>query len=189
MLTNLSKKRFYFSLPCSRDLKNIVKLPLLEREDKYKIINIWKEKYKDNKYVISDYMDINKYEVIKNNCKNNSHFIIPFKNNNGYITYYTQFIDSKLIFVTSLEYYNKHKSNSTPFITLHFFDEFKNKEIILSKIHIINPAISKYQAIKIYNNILSFYYDTNYFQYVKKFNNDSRNFNYDKFFGKFKEIF
>ncbi|CDU16961.1 hypothetical protein YYC_03939 [Plasmodium yoelii 17X] len=182
-------KRFYFSLPCSRELKNIVKLPLLEREDSNKIINIWRDKYKDNKYVIADYVNTSKYELVKKNCKNNAHFIIPCKNQNGYINFYSQFVDNKLVFITPLESYNKLRSNSVPYVTLNFFDELKNKEIILTKLTIVNNTITKDQANKFYKYILSFYSDSNYFQYIKKFNNDSRNFNYDEFFNKFKHIF
>ncbi|GAW82831.1 ATP synthase mitochondrial F1 complex assembly factor 1 [Plasmodium gonderi] len=183
------RKRFYFSLPTSRELKNIVKLQLLERQDKEKIINIWKERYKNDKYVVTDYITINKYELIKNNCKNNSHFIIPHMNQNGYINFYCQFIDDKLVFVTALGDYNKFRSNSMPYVTLNFFDELKNKEIILTKLNILNSTITKNQAIKFYNYILSFYSDFNYFQYVNKFNNDSRNFHYESFFNKFKHMF
>ncbi|SBS87082.1 ABC transporter B family member 7, putative (ABCB7) [Plasmodium ovale curtisi] len=160
------RRRFYFSLPCSRELKNIVKLQLLEREDKDKIINIWKEKYKNNKYVIADHIGICKYELIKKNCKNNCHFIIPYKNQNGYINFYSQFIDTKLVFITPLEGYNKFRSNSVPYVTLNFFDELKNKEIVLTKLNIINNTITKDQAKKFYMYILSFYSDFNYFQYV-----------------------
>ncbi|GAB68309.1 hypothetical protein PCYB_131840, partial [Plasmodium cynomolgi strain B] len=173
----------------SRALKNIVKLPLLEREDKQKIIHIWKERYQNDKYVVADHINIGKYEQIKNNCKNNSHFIIPQRNQNGYINFYSQFIDHKLLFITALEEYNKLRENSTPYVTLHFFDELKSREIILTKLNIVNNVITKNQAIKFYNYILSFYSDANYFTYVCKFNNDSRNFHYDAFIDKFKHMF
>ncbi|CRG95910.1 ATP synthase mitochondrial F1 complex assembly factor 1, putative [Plasmodium gallinaceum] len=182
-------KRFYFSLPCSRELKNVVKLQLLEKEHKDKIISIWKDKYKDDKNIIADYVNIEKYELIKKNCKNNSHFIIPHKNKNGYINFYSQFIDCKLVFVTPLHDYNKFRTNSIPYITLNFFDELKNKDIVLTKLSIINKIITKDEAYKFYNYILSFYSDFNYFQYVYKFNNDSRNFSYNCFFDKFKHLF
>ncbi|VWU51874.1 ATP synthase mitochondrial F1 complex assembly factor 1, putative [Hepatocystis sp. ex Piliocolobus tephrosceles] len=188
MLNNF-KKRFYFTLPCSRELKNIVKLPLLEKESKDKIISIWKERYENNKYVISDYINKCKYELIKNNCKNNAHFIIPSKNENGFINFYSQFIDTKLVFITPLQSYYQYKHNSVPYITLNFFDDLKNKDIILTKLNIVNNTITKEQAIKFYNYIISFYSDFNYFQYVNKFNNDSRNFNYNDFFNKFKQLF
>ncbi|SBT72019.1 ATP synthase mitochondrial F1 complex assembly factor 1, putative [Plasmodium malariae] len=151
--------------------------------------NRFKEKYKNEKYVIADYINIQKYELIKKNCKNNSHFIIPSKKQNGYINFYSQFIDYKLVFVTPLEDYNKYKSNSMPYITLNFFDELKNKEIILTKLNIINNTITKDQAKKIFNYIQFFYADFNNFQYVYKFNNDSRNFNYKAFFNKFQNMF
>lgn len=186
---NVKGKRFYFTLPCSRELKNVVKLPLLEKESKEKIINIWREKFKEENHVIADYMSTNKYESIKKNIQRNSHFIIPLKKQNGFLNFYSQFLDAKLVFITPLENYKKSKTNSIPQVTLNFFDELKNKEIVLTKVHIINNSILKQEAHKLYNLILAFYSDANLFNYVQKFNNDSRNFSYEEFLSKCKHLF
>lgn len=186
---NVERKRCYFTLPCSRELKNVVKLPLLEKESKEKIINIWREKFKEENHVIADYISTNKYESIKKNIKKNSHFIIPLKKQNGFLNFYSQFLDAKLLFITPLEIYKKSKTNSIPHVTLNFFDELKNKEIILTKVHIINNSILKQEAHKLYNLILAFYSDANLFTYVQKFNNDSRNFSYEEFLSKCKHLF
>lgn len=184
------KTRFFsFSLPCAHELKKVVKLALLEKESKENIINIWKEKYKDEKHVISDYVSTKKYELLKTNRKNNSHFIIPLKNKNGILNFYSQFIDTKLVFITPLENYKKSKTNSIPYITLNFFDELKNKDIVLTKLHILNNSILKQEAYKMYQFLLAFYFDANLFKYVQTFNNDCRNFSYEEFISKFKHMF
>ena len=55
----------YFSYPCPRKLREIVKLSVLEKENKEQIKEIWKEYHQEKSKLISDVVDGKLMNTIK----------------------------------------------------------------------------------------------------------------------------
>lgn len=58
-------KKFYFSYPCPRKLKEIVKVTLFEREQPSKIKEIWKQYYTEKPHAIGVDIDADEMQLIK----------------------------------------------------------------------------------------------------------------------------
>lgn len=57
-------KNFSFTYPCPRNLREIVKMSLIEREPKHKVSSIWDNYHKDRTESISDTLSKNDYETL-----------------------------------------------------------------------------------------------------------------------------
>jgi hypothetical protein len=57
-------KKFYFSYPCPRKLREIVKITLFEREQPNKIKEIWQKYYEEKPYAVGFYITAQEMNMI-----------------------------------------------------------------------------------------------------------------------------
>ncbi|EEA04719.1 uncharacterized protein CMU_037840 [Cryptosporidium muris RN66] len=180
---SLSRCIIHTLTPIPKYLKDIAKIPLLEREDSTCIKAIWKERFQYSRNIIVDTINSETYTNIYLAAKVNPMFIIPPSekhNSFHWMIFQCQEYPLKHILITYIKEFNN--GNFTPFIIFNWFNELqKSKSLVLLKLDIIHPGISKLQGSFIFNYILRCYQDPKIFQFVKIFNQSPREFNINQF--------
>ena len=60
------QRKSYFSYPCPRKLREIVKMSLMERESKENIKTIWEEYHSNKPKTVAYTIDANEINIIRN---------------------------------------------------------------------------------------------------------------------------
>jgi ATP synthase F1 complex assembly factor 1 len=63
-LTFKSIKNFAFTYPCPRNLREIMKLSLIEREPKQKIVELWQSYHRSKLDCISESLEKHDYDLL-----------------------------------------------------------------------------------------------------------------------------
>jgi ATP synthase F1 complex assembly factor 1 len=77
-------RKGYFSYPCPRKLREIVKISLFEREQPSTIKDLWKQYYEEKPRAFGLNVNENELNIMLRNANNNPFFIFPVRKNTGY---------------------------------------------------------------------------------------------------------
>lgn len=112
------QKKSYFSYPCPRKLREIVKMSLMERETKDTIKTIWEEYHSNKPRTVAYIIEANEMNILRKKYyshyfsgKANPVFLFPVKKDQGYYNMISQSQDKS--FVIHYLHRSIHSSNTT----------------------------------------------------------------------------
>lgn len=81
MLINCFPKiyQFAFTYPCPRKLREIMKMSLIERENKEKVVQIWMDYHKERDSTVSYALSKKEYEQLSTNSTHSPMCLLPIK--------------------------------------------------------------------------------------------------------------
>lgn len=172
-------KRPYFSYPCPRKLREIVKVTLFEREQPEKIKEIWQTYYDEKPNAIGTDIKADEMKLIIENGKANPFFIFPVRKQSGHYILLAQNQEKSFIY-TFLEDYKANPHNATPYLVVTMFDELVFKKgVALVRGDVIGD-LSKKESEIIFNMTKLHYTNETFYKKVVTFNRDSSNFNHQE---------
>jgi hypothetical protein len=175
-----------FTYPGPTKLKDITKLPLLERETPENIRGIWLKYHNEDvradgkRPTFGDTFQKDQYSLLKLRAQQCPMFVLPVVRPKGYITMVTQWQD-RFCLITSLEEFQKRRSFSFPHVAVQFFTELMDsKSLVLSRTELFSPDLNREEGILLYNNLMRFYLqDREFRKFVEPFNKRPNEFDFN----------
>eukprot|EP00472_Partenskyella_glossopodia_P008988 CAMPEP_0197528988 /NCGR_PEP_ID=MMETSP1318-20131121/26966_1 /TAXON_ID=552666 /ORGANISM="Partenskyella glossopodia, Strain RCC365" /LENGTH=201 /DNA_ID=CAMNT_0043084297 /DNA_START=21 /DNA_END=626 /DNA_ORIENTATION=- len=170
-----------FTYPTPRKLDELVKVPLLLMEDADKISEIWDNYHKDRPGVFAGVLKgKRKFEVLMQRGKKCPRFMYPIKSlgddKGGFFVLVSEFQGKHCLF-TSYEDLVDKKDQAQPHLVVTFYDELiSEKDIVLVRTDICNPALSDEATRKVNRALLTSYLTSQGYEMVDKFNHEPREF-------------
>lgn len=177
-----AKGNVQFSWPVPRQLREVVKMSAIQREDALAIKYMWTEQFKANPRVCTNSMLESDHQKTDANMKRASMFLCPLHINNGVINLLVQCQDSRHILLTSVEQFRADSMNAPPYAIVTCFDELLDaKGVALWRIDGISLDINRNQLFFLLKYVQACYQDPNLFLWVERFNHAPRSFSYEEF--------
>jgi ATP synthase F1 complex assembly factor 1 len=171
-----------FTYPSPRQLKDLVKIPLLAMETPHKITTVWRQRHDDDMARVGDVLPTTLYNTITSNSKQFPMFIFPVHRNNGFTVLVAQWQDKHCLFV-GLEQFQKHDADAHPVVVLTFYDDFKDKkDIVLARFDITDPVVTKAEVQKLFKDVTHYYTTESGLNWVRDFNLRPQTFDAENFF-------
>lgn len=78
------KYNFAFTYPCPRKLREVMKMSLIERENKDNILSLWMNYHKGKQNNVAYCMSKSEYNLFTRNSTESPLFLLPLKRNSGH---------------------------------------------------------------------------------------------------------
>ncbi|EKX73504.1 conserved hypothetical protein [Theileria equi strain WA] len=191
MFLRLQCRRFSFTYPVPKSLREVAKVQLLQQRDPETIKQLWNAQFAEKREVVTTSMSVKAYETLSFNSKSAPMFILPVKRGSGsYFNAILQFASKSVLYTSVDSFKAKGLPNSEPYFILTFFDELAHRDVVLVRGDVINTRdVSKENARALMDNTIMFYTDFNLFQWVKTFNKRPQEFDYEEFKRKCSKLF
>mmetsp|Transcript_6615 Transcript_6615/g.13392 ORF Transcript_6615/g.13392 Transcript_6615/m.13392 type:complete len:240 (-) Transcript_6615:927-1646(-) len=132
-----------FTLPVPKKLRDVVKLPLLEKQPTAKVRTIWMEHYRDHPTVVADVLSGAAHDQFTKRAARFPMFVFPVLRPKGFITLLSQY-QEKHFLMTSLEEYRQSAVLASPcFILSNYDDLVETKSISLLRGEAFIGKVSK----------------------------------------------
>lgn len=179
-------------LPAPPELRDIVKLELLEQETEQRIEQIWLDQYRFDPRYISRTLNKTDHEKLMLRFEECPIFIWPinYESTSKYYVLLSQY-QHKHIFLTSIDSYNSNAENASAFMSITFYDELllkqPQKNISLIRGEVIQSVHLQIETARnLLDEILSNYKDDQqYKDYIQKFNKNPQGFDIDQYLNTF----
>lgn len=176
-------KRFNFTYPSPKLLKDIVKLPLLATEPAEHIKDIWAVRHENDEARLCLTLDQKVFQQMTGNGINFPNFVIPVHRANGFSVLVSQWQGKKHCLFTGLENFQRNPQNAHPVAVLTFYDEFeKAKGIVLGRIDITDPMVDKKEMQRVLEILMESYLQEHGLERVRTFNKMPDKFDFESFF-------
>eukprot|EP00397_Hematodinium_sp_SG-2012_P068224 GEMP01109629.1.p1 GENE.GEMP01109629.1~~GEMP01109629.1.p1 ORF type:complete len:205 (+),score=44.62 GEMP01109629.1:37-615(+) len=175
-------------LHITKQLGDIVKLPLFRLEEPTKARDIWLSK--DKPRTIHGVMTADEFSRFRTASQACPNFILPVprpiqEQSPGYFNVFLQFQHNVLMFTSLAEY--QQDRNALPYLVVAFFDELlTSHKMAFLRGDIVSPNLTKDQAAEVILLARQFYLHEDKFRWVKTFNERPREFDYDAFTREFR---
>ncbi|KAF4657217.1 hypothetical protein FOL47_008548 [Perkinsus chesapeaki] len=175
--------RTTFTMPIPKELNEIVRLPLFEREEPIKIRSMWLEHINEKPRSIGAVMARPEWEAFHKNALACPMFIVPVQKPEGYFNMVSQIQDGKYCLLTFLDHFRTNPTEAPPFMVLNFFDDLlKTKDLALLRADLISPDLSKSEGEAVIRMLREFYCQPSLFKrWVETFNLRPRDFDFADF--------
>ena len=177
-------------MPAPPELRDIVKLELLEQEPEQRIKEIWLDQYRSDPRYISRTLTRNHLETISKRFEESPMFIWPIQleENKRYFVLLSQY-QHKHIFFTSIDSYNNNPENAPPYFSITFYDDLvtKQKDIALIRGEVIEAIRLRIETARnLMDDLLQKYQDEAVYQStIQKFNIDPQGFDLEAYLSSF----
>ena len=185
------KRNFVYGmgLPAPPELRDIVKLELLEQETEKRIEEIWLDQYRFDPRYISRSLDKTNHEKIISRFEECPIFIWPinYSTTNRYYVLLSQY-QHKHIFLTSIDSFNNDPENASAFMSVTFYDDLltKQKNISLIRGEVIQSVHLQIEiARNLMDDIIDKYKDDEKYRDVQNFNKNPKGFDLDAYLNTF----
>ena len=170
-----TKRWMSFSYPAPRALNEITNLPLLELEDADTVKKIWKVHHQEQSTSISGTLSGAQYEMLESRAASSPFFVFPVPRDEGHFILLSQ-AQGKHFLYTFLEDYKNNPETATPYLSLTFYDDFKDtKDLVLARGD-ISDMLKKPEAERIMEFTTSFYLDN--YEEIESFNHTPDKFDF-----------
>lgn len=172
-----------FSYPAPRTLAGVVNMNLFAQEPAERIKEIWEQYHAASVTAMAKVIPTATYKAIESRAPNCRNFVLPIDNENGFFVVVAQYQD-KSWFVTYVEDFKKNPDAAQPYLVITIYPELsESKGLVLLRADICALAtLTKTDAARILEQLVTFYGDDTHFQHVYSFNKTPREFNYESAF-------
>lgn len=182
-----SKAGAGFSYPGARTLEQIVKLELLENEQKEKIRSIWEEFHADKDDAVATTLSADEFQALVKRAEAAPYFIFPVYRQEGFFNMLCQFQQSCFL-ITYLEAFKENPSAAPPCVAVSLYDDLlEKKELTLVRADVIN-MLDKTESSLLLKQLLASYQDDKLYEHVDKFNNKPEQFDFEAYRVMVKEV-
>jgi len=168
------------------ELRDIVKLELLEEQTNDEIKNVWLKQYRNDESRISYAFNEEQWEKLKSRLKESKLFIYPTPWKQKYFVLLSQMQEKHLFFVPA-ELFHRDPTTASPYVSISFYDDFLyDKGLILARAEISALAhVTRDSMLFLMGEFFHYYQDDEAYELVKQFNYDSNNFDLQGFIEKY----
>ena len=182
-------RRFTFTYPCPRKLREVIKMSLFEKESASTIKTLWTEYHASRPANVSSVITSTQYLTLNKRLKESPFFLFPLKRQSGYFFILSQSQEKSNLF-TFLETFKANPGNATPYFVLTLFDELIfMKGLVLVRGDVIDHLITKAEASLLLRSYMAYYIESGLYEEVHKFNHSPATFNHENhvinFFSRF----
>ena len=180
-------------LPAPPELRDIVKLELLEQETDQKIEQIWLDQYRFDPRYISRALSRQQHETLTRRFEESPLFIWPihYESTNKYYVLLSQY-QHKHLFFTSIDSFNNNPENAPPYFSVTFYDDLlmKQKNVALVRGEVIEAIHLRIEtARQLMDDLLLQYQDEGSYQdNIRKFNTDPNGFDLESYLNTFEFV-
>jgi len=169
---------FGFASPA--ELRDIVKIELLEQQETSEIKKIWLKQFKKDELRAPFVFSEEQWQTLKKRLAENKMFIFPTPWKQKYFVLVSQQLEKHIFFVP-VEAYQKDINAASPYVSLSFYNDFVHDHgIVLARAEIINLArMTKDNMMFLLGEFFHYYTDDEAYRLVHQFNHDSKNFDVD----------
>ena len=173
-----SKYRAGFSFPAPRKLADVVKLPLLDREEPHRVASIWREHHAGRLDAVAEVWSPAEWAAIAERKRRCPRFLYPVHKPGGaYFTLYAEWQDSFCIFAF-LDDYRRNPSAAEPYLSVALYDDLLvRKQTVLVRGD-FSGHLRKADAAHLLTLMRHFYFTEP--RAVETFNLDPRSFDWAK---------
>ena len=178
------------SMPAPPELRDIVKLELLEKEPEQRIEEIWLDQYRFDPRYISRALNRNQHQTISKRFEESPMFVWPIKHEESgkYFVLLSQY-QHKHIFFTSIDSYNNNPENAPTYFSMTFYDDLitQQRDIALVRGEVIEAIRLRIEtARELMDDLLERYQDdTKYKDHIQKFNINPQGFDIEAYLDTF----
>ncbi|CAI2381152.1 unnamed protein product [Moneuplotes crassus] len=174
--TCLPCRQFSFNYPCPRNLREIMKMSLIEIESPETVKTIWSTYHKERKNTICHVFSATQYQQFHQNLTYAPIFLYPMKKPGGHYNLVSQ-AQNKSILFTTLEEYRQNPGSASPYLILTMYNELLiSKGLGLMRGDIFGNFQGD-EATKLMHMCIDSYMNESMYQYAKRFNHEPDRFN------------
>ncbi|KAL8439003.1 hypothetical protein Efla_002412 [Eimeria flavescens] len=163
--------RGYFSLPSELKLKDVVKLPLLQRLSRERIKEVWMSHLLSQPHLHAETLNRVQYEVLTVNARHTPMFVVPLPRGAGAFEMLVAQFQRNCCLLTSLEQYKKNPLSASPLFLLIAYGELAaSHDLALLKGDSLSAAVGPREAQHLTRVLLQSYLDPSRYEWVKAFN-------------------
>lgn len=141
----------------ARRLGDIVKLPLLQREPKERVAEIWAGHHQTRPDAIGRSLEAAHFELLQSRAAPAPMFIFPVHRSGGHFVLLSQFQQQRHFLLTYLEDYKRHGGHARPNLSLTFHDDLaRDKGIVLLRAD-LESLLTKREAEHLVDQLLQTY--------------------------------
>ena len=168
-----------FSYITPKKLKEIAKLPLLERSEPARIEEVWQEFHSKKSSSVSAVLTSTEYATMISCGGESRMFVFPVPQvGGGFFSVLTQWQGPHCL-VTYLEEFKKNPETASALLSLTMYDELLSAKQLALVRGDFTAGISKEEAQKLMMMIFRYYLDPEAYRKVYDFNNRPREFDID----------
>lgn len=173
----------------STSINSIVKVELLEKENKEQVTNIWTGHFLQKEDCISAVVEPEAYEKLYKKGLQYPSFVLPLQRSEQGVEFYFVQFSGDQIYLTSLLEFKTFGSNATPHLVINHYTEFKEtKSIVLMMGQVQrNPVGSLYmtsQEAQYLTYLIQLFYligsKENHISLLETFHKNPMEFDYEK---------
>ncbi|KAA8494448.1 ATP synthase mitochondrial F1 complex assembly factor 1 [Porphyridium purpureum] len=172
-----------FTLPVAKSLREVVKLPLMEKASAGEIKQIWSEHYKQHQTAMGDVLTPAELDALRANAVKYPMFVYPIKQSDrdGFYTLFAQW-QGDHCFMTFLEEYKADPAAAQPWFILSLYPELvKTKMIALMRGEVFLKQMTLNEGKHVMKLARKFYLgDRAHVDLLHQFNRDSKHFSFDE---------
>lgn len=191
-LLALSCRSMYgLGLPAPPELRDIVKLDLLEQEQEERIKEVWLDQYRFDPRYISRVLDVRGHETMMSRLEESPLFVWPihYEATSKYYVLLSQY-QHKHIFFTSIDSYTQHAENASAYMSVTFYDDLlskKQKHISLIRAEVIQSLHLPIEAARnlLDDVLLKYQDDAQYETDILRFNANPSGFDIEQYLNTF----
>eukprot|EP00186_Timspurckia_oligopyrenoides_P004396 CAMPEP_0182452156 /NCGR_PEP_ID=MMETSP1172-20130603/44099_1 /TAXON_ID=708627 /ORGANISM="Timspurckia oligopyrenoides, Strain CCMP3278" /LENGTH=194 /DNA_ID=CAMNT_0024649973 /DNA_START=1250 /DNA_END=1834 /DNA_ORIENTATION=+ len=170
-----------FSMPAAKQLKQVCKLPLLEKSSTGQIKTIWSEYHKDHQYAIGDIIKSSEADSLLNHARKWPMFVFPVRKEGGYFTLVSQWQRNHCL-MTYLEDYKLNPNAAQPWCIFSLYNELaETKGITLIRAEVFLSKMSKDDGEQLLRLVKRFYLgDKKHTDLLHTFAKEPKHFDFQK---------
>ena len=175
--------------PAPRNLSDVVKLPLLKREDSMTVKKIWLDHHLGNTDestastslpVVATTLDAGEYNLLRSRAAICPFFVLPVQRDQGHFVILVQWQDNVCLF-TFLEEYKKNPHGAEPWAAMTMYSELvPTHDLALSRTDYNPLHLTKIEAQRLMELVRIYYVESNQYQVVEDFNHHPDCFDWEK---------
>mmetsp|Transcript_22105 Transcript_22105/g.89589 ORF Transcript_22105/g.89589 Transcript_22105/m.89589 type:complete len:200 (-) Transcript_22105:582-1181(-) len=159
MATKATSSLDGFNFPGPRALRNIAKLPLLDKESPERVSEIWKLHHAELKTAIGDVLTPSQYGTLMQRAQRCPLFVLPVYNTKrtGHFMVFVQWQDKHCL-ITYLDDYKRLGGAAAPYMIVSLFDDLvKTKDVALVRGEVFTDRLSKSDSSKLLVDLKKWY--------------------------------
>jgi len=178
-----------------KQLEDLVKLDLLEKENPGRVLQIWMEYHKDKDAAVAGVMSRPEYDTFKFRCGKAPLCLIPVFKGSGHFVVIAQAQSAEAqlggsiaFLVAHLDDYRANPTLAQPYLSLTVYTEIlESKELALVRGEFDKGRLSKEEASLLLSDVLRSYVNTEFFKHVNSLNNRPAEFDFKQELALFRE--
>ena len=165
-----------------KQLADITKLELFEKEDPARIAKIWESHHTDAEGVAGAAVVLQEHDLIVKRAQESPMFVFPVRREGGHFMLLSQYDAKRSMFaMTFLEDYRQNPAMAPPWLSVLIFDDLiQTKQLALMRAEAMEERLRKAEAEHLLM-LVRRYYGTDQYDSVWVFNHSERHFNLDKY--------